>query len=272
MKRSSRQIQFPGLRRGFQRCVAAMLFSAFALLTPGCNSKPNVETKSASTLSAIKVEVRDGGPVIITTSAAEFQALPSGYLQATLLKDGKRATLDDPEAGSATGSYLVHDGKDLELIPDFSQTKVTEATGKLGRGKRIEVSAKPLAPAGVEIQRTAVVEGYDDFPGVALVRLTFQSECSGCEGGNESFRHVVVPGIELRLGQGRCTEADANFCATESDGRSSERRLRWRDSGGRVLDRISRRSDRTCRNSALDAFDTRESGKGWSRQRRRDDS
>src|ERR1700722_10886001 len=131
MKRSSRQIQFPGLRRGFQRCVAAMLFSAFALLTPGCNSKPNVETKSASTLSAIKVEVRDGGPVIITTSAAEFQALPSGYLQATLLKDGKRATLDDPEAGSATGSYLVHDGKDLEFIPDFSQTKVTEATGKL---------------------------------------------------------------------------------------------------------------------------------------------
>jgi alpha-galactosidase len=175
MKRSSRQIQVPGLRRGFQRCVAAMLFSAFALLTPGCNSKPNVETKSASTLSAIKVEVRDGGPVIITTSAAEFQALPSGYLQATLLKDGKRATLDDPEAGSATGSYLVHDGKDLEFIPDFSQTKVTEATGKLGRGKRIEVSAKPLAPAGVEIQRTAVVEVYDDFPGVALVSLTYKN-------------------------------------------------------------------------------------------------
>src|SRR5580700_11616247 len=113
--------------------------------------QPKVDTARPSD---IKVEVRDGGPVVVTTSAAEFQVLPSGFLQATLLKDGKRLTLDEPGVGSAAGSdYIVHDGKDLEFVPDFGQAKVLEAIGKLGRGKRVEIPAHPLAPAGTDIER-----------------------------------------------------------------------------------------------------------------------
>src|SRR5579863_5784138 len=63
---------------------------AAAGLTLGCNKAAVQPKQPASRPSDVKVEVRDGGPVVITTSAAEFQILPSGYLQATLLKDGQR--------------------------------------------------------------------------------------------------------------------------------------------------------------------------------------
>ena len=52
----------------------------------------------------------------------------------------KKLTLDEPGIGSAAGSdYLIHDGKDLEFTPDFSQAKVLDAIGKLGRGKRVDI-------------------------------------------------------------------------------------------------------------------------------------
>ena len=134
-------------------------------------TKPAEQPKPApSRPSDIKVEVRDGGPVVVTTSTAEFQILPSGFLQATLLKDGKRLTLDEPGVGSTGGSdSIVHEGKELDFVPDFAQAKVLEGSGKLDRGKRVEIPARPLAPAGVGIERMLVVEAYDDFPNIALV-------------------------------------------------------------------------------------------------------
>src|SRR5271165_3051977 len=159
------------------RLLLAIALAAFAGATQSC-TKPAQQPPKAqpSRLSDIKVEVRDGGPVVITTSTAEFQILPAGYLQATLLKDGKRLTLDDPAEGSAAGSgFIMHGGKDLEFISDFGQVKVLEATGKLGRGKRIEFPARPLAPAGVDLERTAVLEVYDDFPNIALVSVAYKN-------------------------------------------------------------------------------------------------
>jgi alpha-galactosidase len=139
-------------------------------------SKPEQTKAPASRPSDIKIEVRDGGPIVITTSAAEFQISPAGYLQATLLKDGKRLTLDEPDAGSAAGSgRIMHQGKDLEFIPDFSQAKVVEAEGKLGRGKRIEIQGRPLAPTGVMMELSAVVEVYDDFPNMALASISYKN-------------------------------------------------------------------------------------------------
>ncbi|MFZ0860238.1 MAG: alpha-galactosidase [Candidatus Sulfotelmatobacter sp.] len=138
-------------------------------------SKPPAQPKPApSRLSDIKVEVRSGGPVVMTTSTAEFQILPSGFLQATLLKDGKRLTLDEPGVGSAGGSdSIVHAGEELDFIPDFEQARVVESSGKLGRGKRVEIPGRPLAPAGVAIERRLLVEVYDDFPNIALVSAAY---------------------------------------------------------------------------------------------------
>src|SRR5260370_21871513 len=166
--------------RGTMTCSGRSHFPQFFILgilllgitgsTLSC-SKPPVQPKPApSRPSDIKVEVRDGGPVVLTTSLAEFQLLPSGFLQATLLKDGKRLTLDEPGVGSAGGSdSIVHEGKELDFVPDFGQAKISESSGKLGRGERGEISGRPWAPAGVPIERTLGIEAYCDFPNITLV-------------------------------------------------------------------------------------------------------
>lgn len=158
---------------------SAILLSSLTviLLMQGCN-KPPVQTKSApSRPSDINVDVRDGGPVVLTTTAAEFQVLPSGYVKATLLKDGKRLSLDEPVVGSTGGSdSIVLSGKELDFIPDFSKATVLESAGKLGRGKRVEIPARPLAPAGIDVERTLVVEAYDDFPNLVLVSSTYKND------------------------------------------------------------------------------------------------
>src|ERR1035438_405903 len=80
--------------------AVALCLSACLMLS--C-SKPPVQTKTVySPPSDIKVEVHAGGPVVVTTKTAEFQLLPSGSLQATLLKDGKRLTLDDTGSSAAS--------------------------------------------------------------------------------------------------------------------------------------------------------------------------
>ncbi len=156
--------------------ILGITFSGIAGLMLSCAKPPAHPNPAPSRPSDIKVEVRDGGPVVVTTSSAEFQILPSGFLQATLLKDGKRLTLDEPGVGSTGGSdSIVHEGKELDFVPDFAQAKVLEAIGKLGRGKRIEIPARPLAPAGVDIERMLVLEAYDDLPNVALVSAAYKN-------------------------------------------------------------------------------------------------
>ena len=92
-------------RRDFplQFAILAISLAGLSWLMLGC-SKPATPNGEPSHPSDIKIEVRDGGPIVVTTSTAEFQILPNGFVQATLLKDGQRLTLDEPEAGSAGGS------------------------------------------------------------------------------------------------------------------------------------------------------------------------
>jgi len=163
------------LPRLFFQMLTAILVGAACLML-SCSKPPAQPKPEPSRPSDIKVEVHDGGPVVLTTSAAEFQILPNGFLQAVLLKDGKRLTLDEPEVGSAGGSdSIVHGGKELDFIPDFAQAKVLEGSGKLGRGKRVEIPAHPLASAGMPIERKLIVEVYDDFPNVALVSSAYRN-------------------------------------------------------------------------------------------------
>src|SRR5690349_11256348 len=61
-----------------------------------CTKKAEAPKAAPSRPSDINVEVRTGGPILLTTSTAEFQIQPSGFIQATLLKNGKRLTLDEP--------------------------------------------------------------------------------------------------------------------------------------------------------------------------------
>jgi hypothetical protein len=75
--------------------ITPVLLAAIACLMLSCSKPPAQPRTIPSPASDIKVEVRDGGPVVVTTKTAEFQVAASGAVQATLLKGGKRLTLDD---------------------------------------------------------------------------------------------------------------------------------------------------------------------------------
>ena len=157
-----------------------LLLSALCLLTTSCSrsSQPKPGAAAPSRPSEIKVTVADGGPLVLQTSTAEFHLLPSGYLEAFLLKDGKKLTLDEPKVGSPAGSdYLIVNGKEVHFTLDFSQTKILESQGKMGRGRRIEISARPLGPtAPASIQRVLAIEAYDDLPNVVLTTLEYRNQ------------------------------------------------------------------------------------------------
>src|SRR5712672_3532820 len=102
-------------RTNFGRMSFLFAIWAALLISLSCE-KPVQSTAAPARPSDIKVEMRDGGPMVLTTSAAEFQMLPSGALQGSLLKDGKRLTLDEPDASAANSDSIVHQGKTLQFI------------------------------------------------------------------------------------------------------------------------------------------------------------
>ena len=126
--------------------------------------------------SAINVDVKSGGPAVLTTSAAEFQVRPDGYVQAFLLKDGQKLSLDDPSVGAPADSDFVQvGGKDVHFVLDFQQAQVHEAIGKMGVGKRIEIPARPLDPSGTHLQRVLALEVYDNFPSILLSTVEYKN-------------------------------------------------------------------------------------------------
>src|SRR5437016_6144855 len=117
-----------------------MVMIAMLAMTSGCNKPVQKSTEPPSQPSKIKAIVQDGGPAVLTTSTAEFQVLPSGYIKGSLLKEGEQFSLDEPQTGSPTGSeYVVIGGKRVDFVLDFSKANVLEAAGKMGHGRRIEI-------------------------------------------------------------------------------------------------------------------------------------
>ena len=87
-----------------------------------------------------------GGPAVVTTGTAEFQVRPDGYVQASLLERWQEALAPtSPGVGAPPDSDFVRPaGTDVHFTLDLQQAKVTEAMGKMGAGKRIEIPARPL--------------------------------------------------------------------------------------------------------------------------------
>ena len=163
-------------------------FSIFplALLLPlfACSGRPQIpqlpkpKPKPVPTQpSIIRVEVHSGGPAVVTTSTAEFQLRADGYVQAfLLLKDGRKLSLDEPRLGALTDSdYAVIGGKEVHFTLDFAQAQVLETFGKMGAGKRLEISARPLGPSGTELQRILAFEAYDRYPNVLFASVEYKN-------------------------------------------------------------------------------------------------
>src|SRR5260370_19861217 len=103
------------------------------LLLTACSKLSKMPVKTASAKpeptqpSAIKVDVKTGGPVVLTTSVAEFQVTPDGYVQAFLLKDGQKLSLDEPTVGApADNDFVRVGGEDGHFTLDFQHTQVHE--------------------------------------------------------------------------------------------------------------------------------------------------
>ena len=144
------------------------------LLNCGCKRSAKKAQESRSEPSSISVAVNTGGPIVLITRTAEFHILPSGYLQASLVKGGEKLSLDEPrQSGPTESDYLLQDGKELHFTLDFSKAEVTEATGKVGRGKRVEIPAEVLGPSGTGLRRTLRVEVYDDFPNLLFSSVSY---------------------------------------------------------------------------------------------------
>ena len=163
------------LRASFAVPRAALATLSFALLvaTVGCNhtkTSPVLEQESAITAST------SPGALVLKTSKAEFQVLPSGYVQASFLRDGQKWTLDDPATGStANADYPVVAAKEIsDFVLDLGHAKVSPASGRLGtKGKRIEISGK--SPSSPSLEKILVLETYDDLPNLALTTVSYKN-------------------------------------------------------------------------------------------------
>src|SRR5580698_2443550 len=149
------------------------LIGLFGLLL-GCQHAVSKPAQPAAKPSSIKVDIQPSGTVVLITNTAEFHILPSGRIQAFLLKNGEKLTLDDPDvATSGSGDQLVADEKSIDFAADATQARVLDPSGKLGRGKRVEI---PLhSAAGSNVQRTLQVEAYDDFPNLLLTSAVYKN-------------------------------------------------------------------------------------------------
>jgi alpha-galactosidase len=154
----------------------------------GMNPGPQTEMPGPlPPLSKVQVVENREGPVLLRTSAAEFEILQSGYIRACLLRGGERVSLDDVEtAPSAAEPEVIIGGKTIrssDFVPD--RVRVGEARGKSGtRGKRIEMVAQTrLAP---RVERTLILEVYDDFPSALEVESCYRNL------GSEALRFEKV--------------------------------------------------------------------------------
>ena len=150
------------------------------LLGAGCSNKTEKPAPAAPQtppkVTSVKVIANNNGPIVLTTSAAEFTILPSGYVQASLLKDGKHLTLDEPPAtGPADSDYVVSGGKEIRFTLDFSKARVSEAMGKMGLGKRVEIPGQGTTAAGEPIANILAFEAYDTFPNLLLTSAAYRN-------------------------------------------------------------------------------------------------
>jgi alpha-galactosidase len=154
--------------------LPSLLLALLMVSALGCQRAAQKPAQPAEQLSTIKVELPPGGPAILTTTSAEFKILRSGQVEAWFTQNEKRLTLDNSTGGANTGSdYVIQDGKPIAFTPDFTQARVVEASGKLGRGKRVEIPARSAAAPA--ILSTLIFEAYDDFPNLLLSSAEYRN-------------------------------------------------------------------------------------------------
>jgi alpha-galactosidase len=161
---------------GFGRAawVAVAAAGLLAISQAGCRTS-STDEQSHLAPSIVQVTVQQGGPVVMRTPEAEFDILPSGYVQAFWVDDGQRLTLDEPDALVPPESVTVN-GNVIDYFEfDFDQVRISEPQGKMGsQGRRVEITGRSTE-GSIPIAVTLAVEVYDRFPSVAITTAAFKN-------------------------------------------------------------------------------------------------
>jgi alpha-galactosidase len=160
-----------------KRISILCLLLLLILMDVGCNKSNSPASSAAPKTSNIRVETKAGGPIVLTTSAAEFDVMQSGAVQAYLLKNGSKVSL---EGQAPDANYLLQGTKAIRFALDLDHASVNEASGKLGAGKRVDIPAHSLESP--DVQMTLHVEAYDDFPRLVLTSADYKN------GGSSDFK------------------------------------------------------------------------------------
>jgi alpha-galactosidase len=184
----------------FHRSVSALVaLTATLIVLQGCErSQPAASAPKPVAISAVEVHVIPTGPLVVRTAVSEFDLTPRGYVQAFLLRNGERLTLDDP-AADGTGSGATVAGKRVrDFTFDLDRPAVSAVTGKLGAlGKRIDVTGHS-ASSGLD--ETLSMEVYDDFPTMALVTAVYR---------NAGQKDLLLDAVSVQEHRMNATLADA---------------------------------------------------------------
>lgn len=135
-----------------------------------CSNPPTLASKAAT--SQVRVSASQHA-VVIATPDAEFDIWPTGYVQGSLLQNGRLLTLDDPSKTNA--SYIVSGNREIrDFVFDLVNAKISDATDRFGStGKRAEIHGKSASLPGLE--QVLTVEVYDEFPQAAVISSAFKN-------------------------------------------------------------------------------------------------
>jgi len=145
----------------------------FGLLLANCGHSGPRKTVARSD---VIVSIAPGPSIVVKTASAEFHLLPSGYLQASLLRDGQELTIDDAASNQGLKSDLpVIAGREVnDCVLDLEHAKVVEPSGRLGsRGKKVEVTGK--SQSNPSLEEVFVMEVYDELPDLALTTVSYKN-------------------------------------------------------------------------------------------------
>jgi alpha-galactosidase len=107
---------------------------------------------------------------------AEFEISPAGYIRASLIRNSKTVTLDDPQRGAASpGCYPVIDGEPVEdFALGLENAKIRDLQSRNGpRGKQIDITGGSRSHTNLEQRLTLDI--YDDFPNLAIASVAYKN-------------------------------------------------------------------------------------------------
>jgi alpha-galactosidase len=154
-----------------KRMTFLVLIAAAAIISVRCDR--TTKAGGGPDKSSIRVQSNQAS-ILLTTAAAEFRFFPSGYLEASLLRDGSHLSLDDSQAG-ADSEYLQTGGKQIrDFRFDLSRAVISDISSGAGvRGKRVEVSGTSASRPG--LHKLVSLEVSDDLPNVIVSAVSYKN-------------------------------------------------------------------------------------------------